>query len=219
MVRVWGTHWFLAVCEMCVFRYRQHSSRDKPLGPPSPHPHPPLSLHPPRRVLLTQVCASGRMCVCVCVRVYVGRGSACPVPQHLQGATEKTAVNLRETENVRKRVEGQQACQSRPSLLEWVPQTLLFSFSSSPFFLYYSLMSPVFSVSLSLSFCIFILFIPNFSSTLISLLSFFVMFCSVTKIFGCIFSDIMHLPVFSIFILSHQTVMGQHFCHWLCSQF
>lgn len=64
MVRLWGTHWFSAVCEMCVFRYRQHSSRDKPLGPPSPHPHPPLSLHPPRRVLLTQVCVSGRVCVC-----------------------------------------------------------------------------------------------------------------------------------------------------------
>lgn len=91
MVRVSDAHLFLAMCEMCAFRYRQHSSRDKPLGPHPFNPHPPQSLHPP--CLLK----------CVCVRVYVGLGSACPVPQHFQGAIEKTAVCLRETENVRKR--------------------------------------------------------------------------------------------------------------------
>lgn len=98
-----GAHLFSAACEMCVLRYRQHSSRDKPLGPPSPQP-PPYPISPP--TMLTQVCVSGRVYVCVCVsgfRVYVGWGSTCPVPQHLQGATEKTAVCLRETENVRKR--------------------------------------------------------------------------------------------------------------------
>lgn len=29
------------------------------------------------------------------------------------------------------------------------------------------------------------------------------------KILGCIFSDIMHLPLLPVFILAHQTVMGQ----------
>lgn len=48
----------------------------------------------------SQVCVylSGHECVCV----YGGWGSACPVSQHSQGATEKTAVFLRETENLRK---------------------------------------------------------------------------------------------------------------------
>lgn len=37
---------FLAMCEMCVFRYKQHSSRDKPpRTPPRPtHPTPPCPL-------------------------------------------------------------------------------------------------------------------------------------------------------------------------------
>lgn len=108
-----GYHWFLAVCEMCFFRYWQHSSRDKPLGPLTPT-LPSLSTHHAGSCLLKCVCVWAS----VCVRVYAGRGSACPVPQHSQGATGKTALNLRETESVRKRVEGQQACQSRPSLLE-----------------------------------------------------------------------------------------------------
>lgn len=87
---------FVAVCEMCVFRYKQHSSRDKTLGPSTPT-LPRLSTHH----------AYSSVCVCVClgvrVCVYVGRGTACPVPQNSQGATEKTAVCLRDTENVRKR--------------------------------------------------------------------------------------------------------------------
>lgn len=75
------------------------------INPWAPHPlnpHPTQYLHPP--CLLKCVCLG--VCICVCVsgfRVYVGWGSTCPVPQHLQGATEKTAVCLRETENVRKR--------------------------------------------------------------------------------------------------------------------
>lgn len=50
------------VCEMCVFRYRQHSSRDKtpPRAPRPLHPHPP-QVSPP--TMLTQVC----VLVCVCV--------------------------------------------------------------------------------------------------------------------------------------------------------
>lgn len=40
---------FLAMCEMYVFRYKQHSSRDKPPHPTlpkPPHPSLPASLHP-----------------------------------------------------------------------------------------------------------------------------------------------------------------------------
>lgn len=61
-----GARLFSAACEMCVLRYRQHSSRDKPLGPPSPQP-PPYPISPP--TMLTQVCVSGRVYMCVCVWV------------------------------------------------------------------------------------------------------------------------------------------------------
>lgn len=121
--RAWGAHLFLAVCEMCVFRYKQHSSRDKPLGPCPRNPHPPQSLHPP--CLLNCVC----VCMCSCLR---WTGVCGPCTAALAGATEKTVVCLREREKHKEeRAEGQQACQSRPSLLEWVPPSLLLSVSSS----------------------------------------------------------------------------------------
>lgn len=79
---------------MCVSRYKQHSSRDKRLGPrPLGLPTlPTLSLHPPA---LAQVC----LCVCVCVYVFLFTlGPAGPVWQHSQGVTEKTAVRLSDSE-------------------------------------------------------------------------------------------------------------------------
>lgn len=48
-------------------------------------------------------------------------------------------------------------------------------------------------------------------------LFFFTVFCSALKKLSCIFSDVMHLPVLTVFILSHQTVMGHDFHHWLRS--
>lgn len=179
---------------------------------PSPFsPYPPRSLHPP--CLLKCVCVSGR----VCVRVYVGLGSACPVPQHLQGATEKTAVCWRETENVRKRESraNRHASQDRHFWSEYhhlccspspLPPSFFFALTSC-LFLSLFLVSPYFLSPLVRS-----------SATLILLLS---CFCNVLlryKILGCIFSDIMHLPTLLVFMLLHQTVMAQFSCHWLCSQ-
>lgn len=67
-----------------------------PWAPRPLNPHPAQSLHPP--------CLLKCVCLGVCVLVFtLDEGSACPVSQHSQGATEKTAVCLRETENVRER--------------------------------------------------------------------------------------------------------------------
>lgn len=198
-VRAQGAHLFLAGCEMCVFRYKQHSSRDKPLGPHPLNPHPPKSLHPP--CLLKCVCA--RVWACACVRVYVERGSAGPVPRHLQGATEKTAVCLRETEKRKEeRVEGQQACQSRPSLLEWVPPSLLLSFLLLPSCFISSpvTLALVSSCYRSLPLC--------FSTNLILLLSLLQCFVFIYKILGFIFSGVVHLPTLPVFI---RSVMGHYF--------
>lgn len=82
---------------MCVFRYRQHSSRDKPLGPHPLSPHPLLSLHPPCLVKCVCICLAMNVCVFM-----VDGGLRVMHRVHSQGATEKTAVFLRETENLRK---------------------------------------------------------------------------------------------------------------------
>lgn len=86
-MRLQGARLFLAVCEMCVFRYKQHSSRDKPLGPPSPQP-PPSSVSPP--TMLTQVCERVGLDVCVCVFVFTLSGGPWALyPRHLQGGDRK----------------------------------------------------------------------------------------------------------------------------------
>lgn len=113
-----STHLFLAAYKMCVSRNKQHSSRDKPLGPPRPLGLPTLSaLSPP-----TRACSSVFVCVCldvcVCVPVYVGAGGPCTAA--LAGGSRKDSCAF---ERFRKtygpeRAEGPQACQSRPSCLE-----------------------------------------------------------------------------------------------------
>ena len=177
---------FLAVCVKCVSLDTDSIPPEiNPPGPPSPPP-PPSTVSPP--TMLTQVCVCWCVCVCLGVRVYVGRGSACPVPRHLQGATGKRQLCVWEkAENVEEeRVEGQQACQSRPSLLEWVPPSLL------PLL---HLLSSAVTLScllvLSRSTCLLLLPLS---------LSFFsvAVFCSVCK------NPRLHLP--NVFILSHQTV-------------
>lgn len=91
------------MCEMCVFRYRQHTSRDKLLGP-----HHPLFFFTPTHLSLsthhTSVCVWPCECVCVCVLVFTSDiGSVCLAPRHLQGGNRKRQLCAWETENIRKR--------------------------------------------------------------------------------------------------------------------
>lgn len=71
------------------------------------------------------------------------------------------------------------------------------------------------SLFLSLSPCLLFyylsLYLFRLSTTLILLLFLTqCFFCSVYKILGCIFSDVMHLPTLCVFILSHWTEMCQN---------
>lgn len=90
---------------------------------------------------------------------------------------------------------------------------LLFTFPSST-----PLTSPLFPVTLSLSASSHYLSLPALFCFIAAVL----FFCNVLfsyKILTCIFSDVMHLPMLPVFIISPQTVTGQYFRHWLCSQF
>lgn len=126
-----ATQLFLAVCEMCVSSYKQHSSRDKPLGPrPLGLPTlPPLS--PPTRAcssVFVRVCVSGGVCVCVFLFTL---GPVGPVRQHSQGVTEKTAVRLSDSENhteQRERRAHRHASQDRPVWSEYHHLPSLFTF-------------------------------------------------------------------------------------------
>lgn len=120
---------------MCVSRYKQHSFRDKPLGPKSPWlPHPPHSLSPPTRacssVSLMCVCLS--VCMCVCVYVFLFTfGLVGPVRQHSQVVTEKTAVHLSDSEKStehRERRTHRHASQDRPVWSEYHHLPSLFTF-------------------------------------------------------------------------------------------
>lgn len=163
---------------ICFWLCVKCASLDTSSIPPEINPWAPVPVAPTLPSLSTHhVCSV----VCVCVRVYVERGSAGPVPQHLQGATEKTVVCLREREKHKEeRVEGQQACQSRPSLLEWVPPSLLLSVSSSH--------SCFISSAVTLS-CFFILSLSTCAlvhrSSFIDV--FIAMFCVFCKILSFIF--------------------------------
>lgn len=204
MVRVSDTHLFLAVCEMCVFRYRQHSSRDKPLGPHPFNPHPPQSLHP--------LCLLKCVCVCSCLR---WTGVCVPCTAALSGVSRKdSCVFERNRKRKKERVEGQQACQSRPSLLEWVPQTLLFSVSSLPLSFYTLTSSPF------LSLCLIVLPLPPASLLLLFNCCFCcsVLFCS--KIFGFTCNApvavpwLYLLPIFSL--VNVFTFSNQYLLYLLC---
>lgn len=119
------------LCVKCVSL--DTSSIPPEINPWAPHPLNPLplqSLHPPCLLKCVSVWVWTCVCVCLCLRWAVVRGPC--TRGTCRGATEKTAVCLRETEKREEEsVEGRQACQSRPSLLEWVPPSLLLSFFSS----------------------------------------------------------------------------------------
>lgn len=130
------------VCEMCVFRYRQHSSRDKPPppGPPVPSTHTlHKSLHPP--CLLK--------CVCWCVCVLAGRpclrwtGVCVPCTAALAGGNrKKTAVCVRENRKRRGRESGGPTGMPVKTVTFGVSTTISASPSPPPLLGCHSLLSP-----------------------------------------------------------------------------
>lgn len=191
---------------MCVSRYKQHSFRDKPLGPKSPWlPHPPHSLSPPTRtcssVSLMCVCLS--VCMCVCVYVFLFTlGLVGPVRQRSQVLTEKTAVRLSDSEKPtehRERRTHRHASQDRPVWSEYHHLPSLFTFllrsptplpshhhpmPSNPFWFYSSLDCKVWViytswVSFSLTAPVSALFIVSDRNELVFTLSFLLVCCCV----------------------------------------
>lgn len=134
-------------------------------------------------------------------RVYVGWGSTCPVPQHLQGATEKTAVCLRETENVRKREwrANRHASQERHFWSEYTDSAVL----CLTFFLLHSyyiscpVTIPVSSYDLSPTVCLSNTHSAVFFNSIL-------LYCKIIA-----FSQL-YLPAFPVLTFLHYTVMVQY---------
>ena len=179
-VRLCGV--FLAVCVKCV-------SLDTDGIPPEINPPgPPVPSTPTLHSLSTHhayssVCVCVCECVCLGVRVYVGRGSACPVPRHLQGATGKRQLCVWEkTENVEEGMPVKTVTFGVSTNISAAVRLLLtFPFSSSLTSSPRLSLSPVSSYYLALPVCFFFY----------RCLSLFVLFfcCSVllcfVKILGC----------------------------------
>lgn len=125
---------------MCVFRYRQHSSRDKPSGPPVPSTP---TLHS-----LSTHHAYSSVCVLVCVCV-PGRpclrwtGVCVPGTAALAGGNrKKTAVCVRESRKRRGRESGGPTGMPVKTVTFGVSTTISASPSPPPLLSCHSLLSP-----------------------------------------------------------------------------
>lgn len=143
------------------------------INPWAPHPlnpHPTQYLHPP--CLLKCVCLGVCICVCEWFSCLRWMGVYVPCTAALAGGNRKdSCVFERNRKRKKERVEGQQACQSRASLLEWVHR-LCCSLS-------HLLLAALVLYLLSCNYSC--LFIWLYVSLILVLLSFLIAFCSTVK--------------------------------------